>query len=180
MSATAINKALAFRTVFKHLKLENITKSHPQLLTETLNHWIDLVFGYKQSGPAAIEAINVFHPATYYGFDLNSISDPVQRKARATMIKTYGQTPKQLFKTPHPMVHKTLTSPRKPSPDSNPSARVLDHVVGLQWGSYVGSPSQSDPVIVWTTKQTVPVRKFVSAANNEVQSLSIFRILYSI
>lgn len=132
-----------------------------------------MVFGYKQSGPAAIEAINVFHPATYYGFDLNSISDPVQRKARATMIKTYGQTPKQLFKSPHPMVHKTLTSPRKASIDSDHSTRVLDHIVGLQWGSYVGSPSQADPVIVWTTKQTVPVRKFVPAANNEVMQLPL-------
>ena len=140
--------------------------------TETLNHWIDLVFGFKQSGPAAVEAINVFHPATYYGFDLNSIADPVQRKARATMIKTYGQTPKQLFKSAHPMVHKGLTSARKrsksSSPDSSSIPRVLDHIIGLQWGSYVGSPSQKDPVIVWSTKQTVVVKKLVSAMNNEV------------
>jgi lysosomal-trafficking regulator len=137
-----------------------------------------LVFGYKQSGQAAIDAINVFHPATYYGFDLTSIADPVQRKARATMIKTYGQTPKQLFKSAHPMVHKVLTSPRKrsksSSPASNPVPRVLDNIIGLQWGTYVGSPSQSDPVIVWTTKQSVPVRTFVAAANNEV----FFSLLY--
>lgn len=32
-----------------------------------LHQWIDLVFGFKQSGPAAIEADNVFHHLTYEG-----------------------------------------------------------------------------------------------------------------
>ena len=34
-------------------------------LMQELSHWIDLVFGYKQTGQEAIDAVNVFHPATY-------------------------------------------------------------------------------------------------------------------
>lgn len=33
------------------------------IATQMLNHWIDLVFGFKQKGEEAIKAINVFHPS---------------------------------------------------------------------------------------------------------------------
>jgi hypothetical protein len=33
---------------------------------------------------------------------VDAIQDPLKRKAMETMIKTYGQTPKQLFDAPHP------------------------------------------------------------------------------
>lgn len=29
----------------------------------TIHNWIDLIFGYKQTGQSAIDAINVFHPS---------------------------------------------------------------------------------------------------------------------
>lgn len=32
-------------------------------VSQTLCQWIDLVFGLKQKGKAAVQAINVFHPA---------------------------------------------------------------------------------------------------------------------
>ena len=32
-------------------------------VTQAIQAWIDLVFGYKQKGKQAIDAINVFHPA---------------------------------------------------------------------------------------------------------------------
>ena len=33
--------------------------------------------------------------------DVSSVEDPVQRRALETMIKTYGQTPRQLFSASH-------------------------------------------------------------------------------
>lgn len=80
-----------------------------------------------------MEAINVFHPAvsrqkeknsmflaviyralipdsnkffslqTYYGFNVEQIADPLERQAWETMVKTYGQTPAQLFRAAHPL-----------------------------------------------------------------------------
>lgn len=34
-----------------------------EVTRKNLCHWIDLVFGFKQSGQAAVDALNVFHPA---------------------------------------------------------------------------------------------------------------------
>ncbi|OCT80071.1 hypothetical protein XELAEV_180268896mg, partial [Xenopus laevis] len=38
---------------------------------------------------------------TYFGMDVSAVEDPVQRRALETMIKTYGQTPRQIFHSAH-------------------------------------------------------------------------------
>ena len=43
----------------------------------------------------------LFSYQTYYGVDVNAITDHVRQKALKTMIETYGQTPQQLFNFPH-------------------------------------------------------------------------------
>uniref|UniRef100_A0A8C1M1A2 Neutral sphingomyelinase (N-SMase) activation associated factor n=1 Tax=Cyprinus carpio TaxID=7962 RepID=A0A8C1M1A2_CYPCA len=74
-----------------------------QYVSEHLHEWIDLIFGFKQRGSEAVAAHNVFHPFTYEGgVDCDSIEDPDQKIAMLTQILEFGQTPRQLFVTPHP------------------------------------------------------------------------------
>ncbi|XP_061914503.1 lysosomal-trafficking regulator isoform X1 [Entelurus aequoreus] len=137
-------------------------------VSQTLCQWIDLVFGLKQKGKAAVHAINVFHPATYFGMDVSSVEDPVQRRALETMIKTYGQTPRQLFNTSHV----SRAGPKLMMEGELPAAMgllvqlafretreqakeiicpsPLPWIKGLKWGEYVGSPSAPDPVVCFS------------------------------
>ncbi|XP_077073466.1 lysosomal-trafficking regulator isoform X2 [Siphateles boraxobius] len=137
-------------------------------VSQTLCQWIDLVFGLKQKGKAAVHAINVFHPATYFGMDVSAVEDPVQRRALETMIKTYGQTPRQLFNASHisragtkllsdaelPAAMGLLVqlafreSREQPKDSTYPSP--LPWIKGLKWGEYVGSPSAPDPVVCFS------------------------------
>jgi len=72
-------------------------------VSQDLHKWIDLVFGYKQRGDAAVEATNVFNHLSYRGAkDLDTIEDPVERLATIGIVHSFGQTPHQVFQRPHP------------------------------------------------------------------------------
>lgn len=89
---------------------ETFIRLHRQALeseyvSANLHRWIDLIFGEKQRGPAAVEAMNMFFHLTYdHAVDLDKLKD-TDKKLYDTTIKqidNFGQTPPQLLTRPHP------------------------------------------------------------------------------
>ncbi|CAM9528017.1 unnamed protein product [Lampetra planeri] len=73
-----------------------------EIVSCQLHQWVDLIFGYKQRGPEAIRAMNVFYYLTYEGaVNMASIRDRVTREAVEAQIRSFGQTPAQLMVEPH-------------------------------------------------------------------------------
>jgi len=58
-------------------------------VSERINEWIDLIFGFKQQGKEAVKALNVFRALCYEGkFDMDSLDDR-EREDRLIEVNVY-------------------------------------------------------------------------------------------
>jgi len=76
-----------------------------------LNEWVDLIFGYKQRGQPAIEAINDFHPFSYH----ESLENPLFSDFRQSILNhalNFGVSPMQLFIEKSPQRNLSFFIPR--------------------------------------------------------------------
>ena len=97
-----------------------------EIVSASIHHWIDLIFGYKQRGEAAVDADNLFYYLTYDGaVDVEAETDPDKRASLQAQIAEFGQTPRQLFTRPHVCRNstsddvQTVISTSTPTPTNN-------------------------------------------------------------
>lgn len=73
------------------------------ICTKMLPRWIDLIFGSKSRGDAALEAANLFHQMAYLGpRDLADMQTEQERYTAELQATEFGIVPDQLFVADHP------------------------------------------------------------------------------
>ncbi|CAL1611255.1 unnamed protein product [Knipowitschia caucasica] len=104
-----------------------------EYVSSHLHKWIDLIFGYKQRGEEAVEALNVFYYCTYEGaVDLDAIANETERKALEGIISNFGQTPCQLLKEPHPPRISAENAARRQARLETLPLNIFDHLDKLR------------------------------------------------
>ena len=115
-----------------------------EYVTMHLHSWIDLVFGHKQRGDAALEATNVFHHLSYHGAkDLDTINDPVERLATIGIIHNFGQTPHQVIPRAHPTHDALKSRPKRLDTTAETLTRLPFPVLGESFVTWM-LPVRSD------------------------------------
>lgn len=134
------------------------------VVSASLHNWIDLIFGYKQRGDAAIEADNLFYYLTYDGaVDVEAETDPDKRASLQAQIAEFGQTPRQLFTRQHV------------SRNSAPESTISSTVILTEQPTMLVSPETENVVEdnVVQESLSVPLYESSSWSSASVQFLNV-------
>ena len=103
------------------------------IVSHELHEWVDLIFGYKSRGKAAVDAINDFHPFSYS----ECLANKAKYEDRACVISehaaTFGVAPQQIFTESSPKKTQMRFSGNGDVQVSNPvkfAQGPIDRVVG--------------------------------------------------
>ena len=129
-----------------------------------LHLWIDLIFGHKQRGRAAVDALNVFYYCSYEGaVNLDAIEDEAEREALEGMINNFGQTPSRLFKEPHPQ-RKSLLDYRAARVKTHASASLRTDLLlfPTKWKPfYIETSTERDPLVFARVPRAQAAKSFM-------------------
>ncbi|XP_068720916.1 lipopolysaccharide-responsive and beige-like anchor protein [Montipora capricornis] len=142
-----------------------------------LHEWIDLIFGFKQKGPEAVKATNVFFHLTYEGsVDLDSIADPVMREAVEQQIKSFGQTPSQLLHDPHvPRLLPEIQNNEEEEPFKSVflTFKVTPDVPVTHVAANTDSTVPSPAVVTISCNQCFSVNKWFLSGNTNLREVQV-------
>ena len=80
----------------------NLQALESPITSTLLSDWIDLIFGYKQQGKAAVTNYNVFFYLTYPdNCDVTNVQDNAVKTSVQTQATHFGQCPQLIFNAPH-------------------------------------------------------------------------------
>lgn len=114
-----------------------------EMCTRMLPQWIDLIFGCKSRGDAAMEANNMFHHISYLGpTDLAGMQTEEERFQAELQATEFGIVPDKLFRGPHPL-RQDAVSDDFISPDIGRASSKDDAAVGREAWELLDRPSNS-------------------------------------
>jgi factor associated with neutral sphingomyelinase activation len=127
-----------------------------EICTRMLPRWIDLIFGCKSRGDAAMEANNMFHHISYLGpTDLAGMQTEEERFQAELQATEFGIVPDMLFRGPHPLRQDAVNDDFI-SPDIGRASSKDDAAAGREAWELLDRPSNSSSQAEFRPSVRVP------------------------